>query len=216
MCGQGEHNGENLWAILWTDMTIILADLQRLVDGSHIWYTSASLSQFPSESQIDRGNGSRPRLCVWCGQERGAVEVGTWDLEQWHDSAQRPGTVMPLCKWTAFPSSWFSAWFSCKCKSELRREREHDLGCLHLSVVWDAFFKREGQTSNDLRVTLACQSNFFCKLRPLSDAKPLWKSPECRLSSLPSGSSHLGSCLEMAQNRFLLLFQYLYFSTSCL
>lgn len=65
---------------------------------------------------------------------------------------------MPLCKWTAFPSSWFSARFSCKWKSELRKEGEHDLQCLHLSGVWDAFFKREGQTANHLRFTLVCQS----------------------------------------------------------
>lgn len=170
------------------------------------------------ESQIDLWKGSGPRLCVWCGQGWGIGDVGTQNFEL-HDSAHRPGTVMPLCKRAAFPSSWFSAWLSYKCKSELRRERENDLRCLHSSVAWDAFFKREGQTSDDLRFTLVHRSStinwhllqtkasFRCKAsleisRVQAFLPPLWE--------LPFGH------WKWPKNRFLLWFQYFCFSTSYL
>lgn len=136
-------------------MTIVSSDLQDSIGGLHIWFISAPL--FPLESHVDFGNVSRPKHYVWCGQEWGLGKVGSQDFEL-RDSAHRPGRVMPLCKW-AFPSSWFSTWISCKCKLELRREGENGFQCLHSSAVWDVFFKRKGQTSNDLRFTLARQSS---------------------------------------------------------
>lgn len=176
-----------------------LTYFQDFIGGLHIWFMNAPL--FPLESHVYFWNVSGPKHYVWCGQEWGLRVVGSQDFELC-DSARRPGRIMPLCKW-AFLSSWFSTWISCKCKLELRREGEYGFQCLHSSAVWDVFFKRKGQTSNDLRFTLERQSStinwHLLHTQTFYDAKPLWKPLECRLSYLFSHCYHFRSCLERAQ-----------------
>lgn len=112
---------------------------------------------------------------------------------------------MPLCKWAAFPSSQLSAWLSCKCKSELRREGAHNLPCLHSSVAQDAFLKREGQTSGDLRFALVYQSStinpHLLQTQTSCRCKAFLEISRGQVSCLLSGSSRFQSCLEIAQEQ---------------